>query len=268
MTAKPRPIELWKDGGVKFKDDEFKPFIKFYPADTRKPAGAVLICPGGGYAGRAPYEGDDVAVALNRRGFSAVVLEYRVKPSVYPAPQNDVSRAMRLARYHAKKWNIRPDKIAVCGFSAGGHLAACLGTMFSKSTALFSESIDDIADRPDALILCYPVLSSGKFGHKGSFQNLLGTRPGPGLMSKLSLEKRVTKDTPPTFIFFTDADPVVPVENGLLFAQALRKNGVRFEMHVWPGARHGVGLAAPETPRVDAWLGECCAWLGSMGWED
>jgi acetyl esterase/lipase len=268
MPSRPVVTALWEESEIQFKAGEFKPYMEFYPAETQRRAGAVLVCPGGAYSHRAPHEGADVAAALNKRGFSAAVLQYRVKPSVYPAPQNDVARAMRLMRYHAKEWNIMPDKVAVCGFSAGGHLAACAGTMFSDKTALCEDHIDEIADRPDALILGYPVLSSGKFANTGSFQNLLGSaNPDPKLLKKLSLEKRVTPDTPPTFIFFTDADPAVPVENGLLFAQALRKNGVRFEMHIWPGDRHGLGLA-PAFPRVAGWFGECCSWLNDMGWSD
>jgi len=257
-------IELWP-GTVPGSDveDGFVPALDLYPVETDRPLGAVLVCPGGGYQGRAPHEGGAVARRFNAAGLHAFVVQYRVAPHRHPAPLLDAARAMRIIRQHAQEWQVHPDRIAVCGFSAGGHLAGSLGVYHAD--AKVGDDMDRIPCRPDALILCYPVITSGLHTHGGSFANLLGVDAPQDLREKMSLERQVSAETPPTFLWHTFDDPGVPVENSLLFAQALRQCGVPFELHVYPSGRHGLGLA-PEAPHVATWAGLCCEWLAEMGW--
>jgi len=243
--------------------DTFHPWIDFHLAASGPLRGAVLVCPGGGYARRAPHEGAPVAARLNGAGLHAFVLQYRVAPHRHPAPLLDAARAVRLIREHASEWGVDPGRIAVCGFSAGGHVAASLGVHHGRVPPY--DDLDRVPCRPDALVLCYAVISSGRYGHQGSFDNLLGPGVPDALRAELSLERHVTVETPPTFLWHTAADAGVPVENSLLFAQALRQSGVPFELHVYPHGAHGLGLA-PGDPHVATWIDLCCQWLQSMGW--
>ncbi|NQU42428.1 alpha/beta hydrolase [bacterium] len=243
----------------------FRPFLEPFPIDTEEPRGAVLICPGGGYGGRAPHEGSVVARRFNADGFHAFVVQYRVAPHRYPAALQDVARALRIIRSRSAEWRVKPDHIAVLGFSAGGHLAGTSGVHFDEGDPAAADPIDRISCRPDALVLCYPVISSGEFGNQGSFNNLLGTDANEEMRTLLSLEKQVRPNTPPAFLWHTSDDSAVPVENSLLFAQALRRRQISFELHVLPNGRHGLGLA-PDQPEVGVWVDLCSSWLKRMGW--
>jgi acetyl esterase/lipase len=245
----------------------FVPTLDLYPVKTTRPTGAVLICPGGGYANRAAHEGKNIAEALNAHGLHAFVVQYRVAPNRHPAPLADVSRALRILRARAGEWRISPDHIAVCGFSAGGHLAASLGVHFASDIPGAGDAIDRQSNRPDALILCYPVISAGEFRHPGSFKNLLGEQASDKRIEAMSLEKQVTDQTPPAFLWHTAEDASVPAENSMVFAQALSRRKIPYEMHIFPNGRHGLGLA-PELPNVAAWLGLCVTWLKNRGWSD
>jgi len=260
---------LWQGQSPASQDDEdFQPYLELFPIADGEPRGAVLICPGGGYGMRADHEGATIARRFNDDGLHAFVVQYRVSPLRHPAPLFDVARAIRIIRQNAALWKVEPSKIAVCGFSAGGHLAASLGVHFNEATPQTGSTPnepDTLSCRPDALILCYPVISAGAFAHEGSFQNLLGAEGSPELRQKMSLELQVTPETPPTFLWHTFDDVGVPVENSLLFAQALRSQSIPFELHVYPHGRHGLGLAADE-PHVATWMPLCCEWLRSMGW--
>ncbi|HQE94182.1 MAG TPA: alpha/beta hydrolase [Anaerolineae bacterium] len=241
-------------------EDDFRPWLDLYPADTAEVRGAVLVCPGGGYVNRAPHEAEPIARRFNAGGFHAFVVHYRVAPHRHPAPLLDASRALRLIRAHADEWRVDPGGIAVCGFSAGGHLTASLGVHYGMDVLNTGDALDAVSARPDALILGYPVITSGEFGHHGCFENLLGPDPAPELLQMLSLELQVTPETPPTFLWHTAEDESVPVENSLLFAAALHKHGVPFELHIYPRGRHGLGLA-PEDAHVATWAALCCEWL-------
>ncbi|MFA7230495.1 MAG: alpha/beta hydrolase [Victivallaceae bacterium] len=261
-------IVLWPDAkcaGTGDAKDDFQPWMDVYLTKSVEPRGAVLICPGGAYTHRAPHEGFNVAVKFNELGFHAFVVQYRVAPYRFPAPQQDALRSLKIIRANADKWNVKADKIAVCGFSAGGHLAASTGTVFDQINADAGDAADQYSNRPDALILCYPVISSGSKAHRGSFQQLLGEKSSEQEQATLSLEKRVSGATPPTFLWHTAADPGVPVENSLFFAQALQDNKVPFELHIFPHGRHGLGLA-DELPNVATWPALCATWLKNMGW--
>ena len=237
------------------------PRLEGYPHDAAEPARpAILVLPGGGYRGRANHEGHDVAEAFRERGFHAFVLHYRVAPARYPESYLDTVAAMQHLRGNAAAYGIRPDAIAICGFSAGGHLAGSLGVFADKAYPGVPAGADLSGSRPDAMILCYPVISFGKYGHQGSAENLLGKNPPDSLRATLSLEAQVSAATPPTFLWHTSNDGAVPVENSLLFATALKKNGVPFELHVFPEGKHGLGLA-PDQPRISQWADLAAAWL-------
>lgn len=244
---------------------DFIPTLDLYPIQTNEPKGAILICPGGGYANRAAHEGKNIAEAFNAQGLHAFVVQYRVAPNQHPAPLADVSRALRIIRANATQWLVNPNHIAVCGFSAGGHLTASLGVHHASDIPGAGDGIDKQSNRPDALILSYPVISSGEFRHKGSFNNLLGENASEKMIAFMSLENQVTQNTPPTFLWHTAEDAGVPAENSMLFAQALSKHNIPYELHIFPNGRHGLGLA-PELPNVAAWFDLCVTWLKNMGW--
>ncbi len=257
-------IDLWADelpAGA--ENDEFRPYLELYPATVEEPAGAVIIFPGGGYSHRAPHEGQPIAEFFNSKGIHAFVVQYRTAPCKHPAPLLDAARAVRIVRKNAEEWNIRANKIAVCGFSAGGHLAASIGVLYDEAVTV-EDDLQKISARPDGLILCYPVISSGELGHSSSFDFLVGNE-NLALRKKLSLETRVTVDTPPTFLWHTADDAVVPVENSFLFSLALSRCKVPFELHVFPHGRHGLGLAE-EIPEVAVWTELSATWLKQLNW--
>lgn len=259
-------LPLWPDGPPnETHGDAFKPTLTTYllPGDTAR--GAVIVVPGGGYGGRADHEREPIARRFNEAGFHAFVVDYRVAPHRHPEPLSDAARAVRLVRSRAGEWRVKPDKIAVLGFSAGGHLTASLGVFFDGGEAGSPDPVARISSRPDALVLCYPVISSGEFAHRGSFDNLLGPEATDADREQMSLEKRVRDNTPPTFLWSTSDDQAVPVENSLLFAAALREKGIPFEMHVYPHGQHGLGLAT-DTPHIATWTTLCAEWLKGMDW--
>jgi acetyl esterase/lipase len=265
-------LMLWKDvPPASSPDDDFQPYLESYRLPGETPRGAVLICPGGGYANRAPHEAAPIAASYNAAGFHAFVVQYRVAPHRHPAPLLDVSRALRIIRRYADDWHVRADKIAVCGFSAGGHLTASIGVHYglkalnTDGSHLPDNALNAVQCRPDALILAYPVISSSSFAHVGSYKNLLGDPPDPDLLALMSLENQVTADTPPAFLWHTADDPAVPVANSFCFAEALAEHDVPFELHIYPHGRHGLGLA-PEAPHVATWMDLSVGWLRGMGW--
>lgn len=247
-------------------ENDFKPSMDTYILEGRNVRGAVLICPGGGYRFIAEHEGEPFALKMNAAGFHAFVLNYRISPARHPSPLMDVSKAMCIIRQNAAEWNINDKQIAVCGFSAGGHLAASLGVYWNKPFLQIPPSVEGL-NRPDALILCYPVISSGEYKHSGSFENLLGPMASAEILEEMSLEKHVTEKTPPVFLWHTFEDKTVPVDNSLLFAQALRENGVPFEMHIYPTGHHGLSIAGSgcingaDHPHVASWVNLCIEWM-------
>lgn len=257
---------LWPGGapGAVGAEDADKPSLTVYPApESSATKTGVVVCPGGGYGALAKdHEGDQIARWLNSLGISAYMLQYRIAPRYhYPAPFQDVQRALRFVRAHAADYGISADRIGIWGFSAGGHLAATAGTHFDAGEARAADPIDRISSRPDFMILAYPVISfTTPYTHRGSLRNLLGDHPDPRLVASLSNETQVTPQTPPTFLFHTDADDGVPAENSVLFYLALRKAGVPAELHIYERGPHGVGLAATDavlgtwTQRLKDWL--------------
>jgi acetyl esterase/lipase len=250
-------MPLWPAGapGAKGSQPEDIPTLAIYQPPADKATGAaVVVCPGGGYRNLADHEGHAIAVWLNSIGVTGIVLKYRLGPRYqHPAMMNDVLRAIRTARAKAAEWKIDPARIAVMGFSAGGHLASTAATHFDDGNPQSSDPIERFSSRPDLAILCYPVITlDGPATHRGSRQNLLGENPPADLVDLMSNEKQVTSRTPPTFFFHTQDDSAVPVENSLLFAAALRREQVPYELHVYEKGRHGVGLAQ-DKPALATW---------------
>ena len=256
-------------------DATFEVFIVENPDDAYgdKKRPFVIICPGGGYHLIAHREGECIATMFNANGINAGVLHYSVAPSRFPKALSELAEATALVRQHAEEWRTPDNQIAVCGFSAGGHLAASLATMWND------DWLDEVSGttaeqrRPNALLACYAVLTSGEHAHRGTITNLLGECPSRELLERNSPEKRVGKDTPPTFIWHTWTDKVVPVENALLFAEALRKNDIECEMHVYGYGEHGLGLATRgflnqkhpvPNPDVSRWPVEAVSWINRI----
>ena len=261
-----RPFTLlWPDGAPNAvgRDAVDRPKITPYLAPVPGNGAAVIVIPGGGYAVvAADHEGKAVAEWLNTLGVSAFVLQYRLGPRYrHPAPMQDVQRAIRIVRSRAPEWKLDPTRIGVLGFSAGGHLAATAATHFDAGVEAAPNLIDRLSSRPDFAILAYPVITMRPpFTHGGSRTNLLGDSPTARLVDSLSAERQVTPYTPPTFLFHTADDDVVPVENAELFADALRRAKVPVELHVFEHGRHGVGLA-PADPVLSQWPTLAAAWM-------
>jgi acetyl esterase/lipase len=237
-SSQAAPIPLWANGapGAKGAAPEDIPSVQLYQPPADKASGAaIVVCPGGGYGHLARHEGHDIAVWLNGIGVTAVVLKYRLGPKYqHPAMMQDALRAIRYTRSKAAEWKIDPNRIGIMGFSAGGHLASTAATQFNVGDLNAGDPIEKLSSRPDLLILCYPVVTmTDPFAHKGSRRNLLGENPLQQLIDLLSNEKQVTDQTPPTFLFHTGDDPVVPVENSLKFALSLRQKKVPYELHVY-----------------------------------
>jgi acetyl esterase/lipase len=242
----------------------------YLPAKKYATGQAVIICPGGGYTYLAyNWEGSDVAKFFNAKGIAAIVLKYRLplsKSNVAPhlSPLLDAKRAIQLVRSNAIKWNIKKDGVGIMGFSAGGHLAATLGTHFENGDAASKDTISQMSSRPDFMILIYPVISMSKsIMHTGSRNNLIGEKGDSTLAKFYSAELQVTKETPPTFLIHATDDKAVPVENSLLIYSALKEMGVPVEMHIYPKGGHGFGLGIGRS-YLETWPDRCMDWLRSL----
>ena len=235
-----------------------------FPADRSEPHGALIICPGGGYARHAPLTTEPIAEWLNSIGISAFVLRYSLAPERHPAPLTELQTAIRTVRSSAAKYNLDPTRVGVIGFSAGGHLASTVSTRFDFGSASSADPIHTISSRPDVVLLGYPVISFDEYSHAGKVNSLLGNEPDEQLREGLSNHKQVTAQTPPTFIWHTADDPTVSVQNSLLYASALSTNDVPFELHVFPHGPHGTGLAS-DYPVLNQWTGLAQVWLNNQG---
>lgn len=256
MSSKVKPVEnkkivLW---------DESQPttLTPYWPRIPNPQRSAIVVLPGGGYGGHADHEGSGFAIWLAEKGIACFVLHYRLGSQGYrhPAMLEDAARAVRLVRANASDWDIDPTRIGIIGSSAGGHLTATLLTHFDAGKPDASDAVERVSSRPDLGILCYPVITLGEFTHEGSKENLLGLNPSDDLVRHLSNELQVTAQTPPCFIWHTWEDGAVPVENALLFAGALRRNGVPFDLHVYQKGGHGLGLG-----NNHPWASQCDFWL-------
>jgi acetyl esterase/lipase len=255
------------EGGILRISNITKPTLSIYlPA---QPNGtAVVICPGGGYGINAMgHEGIDIAKKFNEMGVTAFVLKYRLPNDAAQqdktiAPLQDAQQAIKLVRDNAVKWKVNPGKIGIMGFSAGGHLASTAGTHFQKSLI---ENLNNTNLRPDFLLLIYPVISFvDTVGHMGSRNNLVGKNPPAEIIKLYSNEQQVTTNTPPAFLVHAANDNAVPSENSIRFYQALVKNKVPAELHIYQGGGHGFGLKNPTTKEL--WMDRCANWMAASGW--
>jgi acetyl esterase/lipase len=288
LLAQELVLPLWPEGKVpnyKKTDEKEKidsgetikitlvqsPQITVYlPAKRTATGQAVIICPGGSYQYLSfNWEGSDPARWLNSKGIAAIVLKYRLpnsKSNIRPelSPLMDAKRAIRTVRFYSVKWNIKKDRIGIMGFSAGGHLASTLLTHFDDGDKSSGDSIEQESSRPDFGILVYPVISMSKpIMHVGSRNNLIGEKPDSMLARNYSNELRVTSQTAPTFLVHATDDKTVPVENSLLFYQALKEHNVPAELHVFPKGGHGFGLGL-NRGAVETWTDLCIQWMKGL----
>jgi len=273
-------IPLWPEGvpgaksglGAEHREDGrisnvAEPTLTVFAPAVDKPNGtAVIICPGGGYVHLSTErEGVQYANWLSTLGVTSFVLKYRMVEFGHPAPLQDVLRAVRIVRARAAEFKINPDRIGVMGSSAGGHLAASAGTLFDNPAGKTGAALDAVNARPDFLILMYPVITMEDHAvHAGSRRALLGAHPTPELLRLLSVEKQVTAATPPTLLIQTQEDQTVPVENSILFFQALTQAHVPAEMYLFEHGSHGMGMRAGLGTASD-WPRRAEEWLRARG---
>jgi acetyl esterase/lipase len=275
IGADPVTINLWgeKIPGPVSKEPGNVPTLSINLAPKETATGsAIVVCPGGGYSGRATgHEGKDIVEWLNKRGIHAFVLKYRtvseskVPAPLEPGPMLDVQRAIRTVRAKAKEYGVDPNRIGIWGFSAGGHVASTAATHFDDGKADSADPIEKVSCRPDFAILAYPVITMTEKTHGGSRNNLLGPKPDPKLIEFYSNEKQVTAKTPPTFLFHTAEDKAVPIENSKLFKEACEKAGVPVELVEYEKGQHGVGLALNLKLPCAEWSTKLEEWLKKRG---
>ncbi|GAA4281193.1 alpha/beta hydrolase [Gaetbulibacter aestuarii] len=242
----------------------------FLPSKTLRIGKAVIICPGGGYRYLSyNFEGTDFAKLLNSKGIAAFVLKYRLPDSkslITPniAPLQDAQRAMRYVRSQAETYGISPNQIGIMGFSAGGHLAATLGTHYNDTVYEPTTPMDSLSARPDFLVLAYPVITMKEpYAHKGSRRNLLVQEATSDLIEFYSNELQVDENTPPTFLVHASDDKGVPVMNSILFYEALKQHDVPAEIHIYPKGGHGFGLAIKKG-HLSTWTDRLFEWMESL----
>jgi acetyl esterase/lipase len=269
-VREPETFPLWDHPapGALGDADADRPTLTWYGPEKPQASGtAVVVAPGGSYINLASnHEGRQVANWLNALGVTAFVLKYRLGPRYHhPIEMEDAQRAIRLVRARAAEFGFEPDRVGIMGFSAGGHLASTAETHFDSGDAAASDPVDRQSCRPDFAILAYPVISmSAPYTHQKSEQSLLGEKASPELRRELSNELQVTPQTPPTFLFTTSDDGTVPAENTVAFYEALRKNGVPAEVHIFETGPHGVGLDLA-SPTLGEWPRLLANWLRARG---
>jgi len=282
LSAKePRVIELWPEGVPGLRADAaleqvvnnrivgvHYPTLTVYAPEAGKANGtAVIFCPGGGYVRLAIGEGGGYETKrLTGEGVTVFMLKYRMVEYGHPAPLRDVLRAVRQVRSRAAELGVKADRIGLLGQSAGGHLAACAGVLWDSEEGKTGAELDNVSARPDFVSLVYPVITlTEPFAHKGSREALLGKEPKAELVEKLSLEKHARKDAPPFFIAATMADKSVPVQNSLMFYEALLAVKVPAEMHVYAQGSHGNSLD-PQYGPTALWPERLSEWMRFNGW--
>ncbi|MDD5993447.1 MAG: alpha/beta hydrolase [Clostridiales bacterium] len=233
------------------------------PEIKREKRPMILICPGGGYEFTSDREADPLAVQFLQMGYQVAILRYSVAPAEYPTALFEACQSMKLIREHEEEWGIDTNQIYILGCSAGGHLAASVGVFWNESWIAGKLGCKNELFRPAGMILCYPVITSGEYAHRGSFKALLKSQYTEEMLEKMSLEKQVSKDTPKAFLWHTYTDDCVPVENSLLFIQAMKKFEIPVEFHMYPVGGHGLSTcdSLAETPDGYGVQKECQSWL-------
>lgn len=229
--------------------------------DWKRPL--VLICPGGAYRFTSNREAEPVALQLNSMGYHSAILRYSCAPAVFPTALHEVAACVREIRKHAKEWHVDRDKLIILGFSAGGHLAASYGVFWQQGSVAKAMDCESEELRPNGLVLCYPVISSKEeISHRESFQNLLGAAYQEK-KEKMSLEDQVGPQVPKTFLWHTFADETVPFWNSFRFVEALGREGIPMEYHLYPEGSHGLSLADETVAKKDHSTVEpgCQSWM-------
>lgn len=267
-----KEFPIWANGapGALGSAEADVPTLTPYLPEKKKATGAAfLVLPGGGYGHLSQHEGQGYAEWLVEQGIAAFVLKYRLGTDGYrhPAMWNDATRAMRTIRANAAQWGLDPERIGVVGSSAGGHLASTLVTHFDLGQPGGVDPVEKVSSRPDLALLLYPVISMGAHAHQGSRTNLLGARPKKQEEQWASSELQVSRETPPCFLVHTWEDASVKMENSMLFADALRAHGVRFELHIFEHGAHGMGLGRfePVPESRHPWAENALYWLRRRG---
>lgn len=262
-------IRLWPNaapGAVGEEEADVPTLTPVLPPPEARTGTAMIICPGGGYTHLAAHEGGPVGEWLAGLGICAFVLKYRHGPRyLHPAPMLDAQRAIRTVRSRAAEWGIDAQRIGILGFSAGGHLTATAGTHFDAGEANAEDAVERVSSRPDLIAPIYAVISLTQGVGERVARNLLGAEASKELVEEFSNDLRVTAETPPAFLAHTVEDPVVDVEHSVMFAMALRKHKIPFELHLFERGRHGLGLGAA-VPGFGQWPAVCATWLRVRGW--
>jgi acetyl esterase/lipase len=243
------------------------PALTVVPPAVDRPNGtAVILCPGGGYSYlSANREGQQYAAWLSTLGITTFILKSRLQEWGHPAPLQDVLRAIRLVRSRAAEFGIDPQRIGVIGSSAGGHLAASASTLFDHADGRTGAALDRVSARPDFAVLVYPVITmTDPAAHAGSRRALLGNAPSPALLAQLSVEQQVSAATPPTLLLHTQGDKTVPVQNSLMYFDALTRAGVPAELYVFEQGGHGIGMR-DGLSNASAWPRRAEDWLRQRG---
>lgn len=253
-------VTLTASDGSPIRLDAYCPDVKTREDPALRRA-SIVICGGGGYAYISDRETEPVALRFAAMGFNAFVVHYRTAPSRFPCAVQDIACAVAHVRANADAYHSAPDRIAVLGFSAGGHAAASLGVLWPRADLWSPLALTPADVRPNAMVLCYPVITGGEHAHRGSFVNLTGSED-VAVHARYSLDTLVTRDTPPTFLWATWDDASVPCQNTLLMASALRANDIPAELHLYAHGAHGLSLGDETTacgspdllaPAVTAW---------------
>ncbi len=223
----------------------------------------ILICPGGGYGFTSDREAEIIAMQFLSMGYHSAVLRYSVAPAVFPTALLELAKSVAYIRENAAKFNVNQNQIILCGFSAGGHLAASYSVFWNQDIVGEKAGVENTELlKPNALILGYPVITSGEFAHNGSFQNLLADAY-ESKKAELSLEKLVGPQVPKSFIWHTYEDRLVPVQNSMLFVNELIKNQIPVEFHMFEKGGHGLALAnrLTRSPRGSGMEASATVWI-------
>lgn len=268
---------LYRELDIKNKDSlEYATAILYAHEDTdaielhKRPV--IIICPGGGYNHTSDRESEMIALQFMAMGYHAVVLRYSCSPALYPTALLELAQTVVQVRRHVVEWNIDNDKVMIMGFSAGAHLASCFCTFYEQPFISDAIGCDKKELRPDGQILCYPVITAGEHAHEDSFRKLLGDSYDDK-KDELSLEKHVNASVPRTFVWHTYEDKTVPVQNSLLYVNALAAQGIPVEYHLFEKGRHGLSLGSRLTsgegdrevePSVEPWIELVHTWIGRL----